>query len=267
MDNYKESSRFIRKQRPDAAVGTILVDNFVESLHRLGLLPKNVPVERSAPEPLPPHTTHLDEALKEYRSQLHTPELVKATWESIWRSWGRQAALWPLLPNIESTQRDIAELEREDYAIRYEPGIFLRRDTAYYLLPKMFAKMRIKSPWPLEEVTSEFEHDGYHAMEITTDAPHGGTTEEQLIDQFASRRAEGQTLIDYIIGAHFSKLVTDCYFDENGTWSRLLGSRIEGKTVVARFDRNGVLTISNDWHPRYSEKRLGARSVMRIGIR
>lgn len=108
-------------------------------------------------------------------------------------------------------------------------------------------------------VTNEADQWGWRYVEASRVAPYRRTNEAGLREQLNQRGRVGQTLNEYVVAAQMSKSLTGHYLDED-TWSRLFGSRGDGRVVAADFDADGYLYVYPNWDPQERDGDLGGRS-------
>lgn len=230
------------------------------SAERLGLLLKRLSGRDAKPEP---SEDLLREAIREYKTQPHTPELVTETWQARWQVWGERAGLSIVVPDFPDTQEGLAEREQKGDKPIYVPPELATQESRY-LLAKIWPNVTSYSVQEGNPVTNEVDHLGWKYVEASVDAPHRNTQEADLRKMFASQGREEMTLTEYIIASQDSKLRTDRFFDEGATWSRLLGSRSMGGVVRALFGSDGRLRVYWGLAPQDSGPGLGGRSSVGV---
>ncbi|MFZ5366098.1 MAG: hypothetical protein ACOZBZ_02295 [Patescibacteria group bacterium] len=209
----------------------------------------------------------LEEAIQEYKTQPHTPELVTKTWERLWQVWGGGVNLNFIVPACNRPQEKLVELENlpEPRMMIYCPDKIATPE-GLFLLGEIFPHME---SWSLEKgarVINEVNVGGWYDIEARIEAPYTGTTEDGLRKLFASQGRTGQRLATYIIGAQFSFLITGHYFDDSRSrQSRLLGSRCWDRVLYARFHWSGRLIVFADLLPQFHDSLTGGRSEVLVG--
>lgn len=204
----------------------------------------------------------LKDAIIEYKRGSLTPELVNSTWQTVWRVWGESVEHQFQIPACDRSDKELATLKSEGR------GIVLTPDEIYtpeglILLGRIFPEMKSWSTEAGTTVTNEVNRGGSIDIEMSVGAPYRtaqGYTEQELIDKIVSDNRDGQRLATYIVGSQFSKLLTDKYFDQDDTWSRLPGSRDEGRVVDADFYSDGHLNVDDYWSREDRYPGLGGRS-------
>lgn len=260
VQNYKEISRSGRRTDPRFKIGTALVDSFVDSLRDQKLLPDRF--QELQIDSKNERFKDLDLVVNEYKTQPHTPELITNIWQAIWQAWGRKVGLNLTVPSCDRTQEELTQLEKDGKRMIYVPQEVATQENRY-LFDKIFPKMQDHNVTEENLITNDNTQEGWLDIEVNPDAPNRRTTEENLREQFVSREREGQSLSSYIIGSQLSKLVTDCYFDED-TASRLLNSRMDGDIIGASFHPSGYLRIHWRLDPGANDSYIGGRSVGRV---
>lgn len=200
---------------------------------------------------------NLELAAKEYKESPNSPEKVTAFWQAFWTENGKKVNLSISVPECPFTQKQLEEMRRKDKGPIYLPEE-LSTQKSRHLLGKMFPKMKSHSVEEGNSVTNEVARSGWRQFDMSLDALHLGTNENQLKEAMISQRDEEPTLNEYIVAGQASKLITGKYLDE-GSWSRILGSRLVGGVVSAYFDSGGLLHVISVWLPVYRDSRLGGR--------
>lgn len=189
----------------------------------------------------------LNSVIAEFRSgKLNTPEAVTLSWRLRWRVWGEKVGLNIAVPDFEGSQADLSEHLLKGDKPFYVPTEISTQATRH-LLGKIWPVMQSYSVAENTGVTNEVDHSGWRYTEATTDAPFLETKEGDLRNKIKKIEdgREGLTVTEYIIASQDHKLLTGRYFDQGDTWSRLLGSRGDGKVVDAGFHSGGFLYV--DW--------------------
>lgn len=187
----------------------------------------------------------IKKAVKEYRTGLHTPELVREYWQTLWREWGEKADLDIVVPACDRDQKKIDRLRGKDRRLVYVPQEVAGQETRH-LLGKIFPKMGSYSVRKGNGVVNISGEGGWFDIEDSLSSPNTRTTEGQLRKLFDEAGTRGMRLNTYIIGSQVARLETGYFFDET-TWSRLLGSQVEDRVVYARFAPDGFLYVSSYW--------------------
>ena len=193
-------------------------------------------------------------AIAEYKSQLLTPELVNKTWQTILGERGKRIDKTFDVPTCDRTIEELAQLQKENKAVLLIPDNLTLVD-----LGRMFPEMQ---SWAVQEGTTiadEQTEGGCIDIEMDLESPHRGTTEGQIDEFLKSQKRNGQRLKIFIFGSQLSKLSTGHYFDED-TWSRLPGSRYEGRMVDAHFRSRGYLGVGWSLIPKAHGPEVGFRS-------
>ncbi len=219
---------------------------------------KDIPPVTSKVEKDSEPASPLRQQLQEYKSQPHTPELVTATWQTVWQSWGERVDLKLPVPSLDRTPEELVELEKNGNMLVFVPDRLASQE-GRHLLGEIFPEMRSYSVEKGNPVTNEHNRGGWYDIEKSLDVPHTNTTEKEAKKIFDKQERNGQRLNTYIIGSQFSKLTAGHYFDES-TYSRMPGSRREGRVVGALFNPSGDLSVRPYWDPRFRGRSLGARS-------
>lgn len=196
-----------------------------------------------------------------YRNDPHTPELITRVWQIVWQYWGNRTEtdFWDIA--CDRTQQEITDLEKSGRGIIIVPHEIREMSNPYKFLLETFplsSNLRY-------QITPDMYNNSPHRtgtidIETSIDAPNRRTGEYQLPELFESQGVAGQNLIEYMIGSYFSKLTTGHYFDENGTRSRLIGSRRQYWAVDAHTDKEGQIFINSALDPEDRKPEIGARS-------
>lgn len=197
----------------------------------------------------------LEQAARENKNKFTNSELLTQFMRAFWQEAGRRIGRSIVVDNFPLTAKEIKEKQGKGYMPIFVPVEVGRVD-----LGKMFPEM---GSWAVQEGNSAVDtinNSGWLWIEASVDAPNLKTTQGQLEEKFKKERRQGQSLRTYIIGGQISKLLTDKYFDEGPTWSRLLGSRNDGGVFNANFDSGGCLGVHSRLDPEHHQGRLGGRS-------
>jgi len=206
---------------------------------------------------------NVKQAVKEYRSRLHTPELVTRTYQAIWHERGKLIGMFFEVSLCPYTQEGIAALEKQGKRVGYLPTE-LATQQSRHILGKIFPKMESYSVKKDNFVTNDENPSGWFDYETEVGAPYLDTDEKQLIEGLAKGGRKLLNLNQYIVAGQDNKLLTGQYLDEKGTWVRL-GSRSEGRVVFARFDRDGYLLVDWGLGSGHYRQNLGGRSSGDLG--
>ena len=200
---------------------------------------------------------------KEYRSKLHTPELVTKVHQTIWHERGKLVGMVFEVSPCPYTQEEIAALEQQGKRVGYLPAE-LAAQQSRHLLGKIFPKMESYSVKKDNFVTNDENSSGWFDYETEVGAPYLDTNEKQLVERIAKDGRKLLNLNQYIVAGRDNKLLTGQYLDEKETWVRL-GSRSEGRVVFARFDRDGYLLVDWGLGSGHHRQNLGGRSSGDLG--
>lgn len=203
--------------------------------------------------------SNVDQAVKEYQSKPHTPELVTKVYQAIWQERGKRVDAVFEVPQCPYTQKELADLKKRGKRVGYLP-VELAIQENRHILSQMFPQMG--SPVSLQKsnpVTNDENPSGWFDYETAVDSPYLDTTEEQLVRQVKEDGSRLLSLNQYITASQDNKLLTGQYLDEDATWARL-GSRLEGRVACAFFRRVGRLEIRWSLEPGGNSRNLGGRS-------
>lgn len=208
--------------------------------------------------------TGLRSALADYESKSHTPELLTATFQAIWKDRESRVAhlldkpLAPVVP-CDRTAEEIKQLEAEGRRLAYLPPELATQENRH-ILGSMFPKMQGNSVEEGNTVTNEQVRSGWFDYEAAIQAPHLYTNEKKLRKLLAKQGRLGMNITEYVIAGQDSKLFTGKYLDQDSTYVRLLGSRYDGDVVSAGFGPDG-LVVSWSLGPDRHGPGWGGRSV------
>ena len=200
----------------------------------------------------------LEQAVREFKEKPHTPETVTKYWRTLWSVWGEKAGLSLTVPPCDRTVEEIKQLEKEGRKLVYVPEKLASQESRH-LLGNIFPDMQSHSVREGNPVTNESSQGGWFDIEASLDSPNLNTTEKDLRNKFKREGRDGQRLNTHIVGSQDAKLQTGHYFDEN-TWSRLLGSRVDGHVADARFHVDGGLHVYWRLGPQSHDSHRGGRS-------
>ena len=218
-------------------------------------LNQSTPNTQKYKNPEPIQDSALVERIREYKAEPTNPVLVTNLWEEFIRTkiTGHEISV-PSLPVCDRSREELEALKVVGRGMIYNPGL------SYPILGRIFPKMQSYSVKEDSPIKDEFERVGWVDIEMTVDSPNLNTTEPKLQEVLIAQGKDGQRLSTYIWGSQMSRELTGRYFDQGSTWSRLLGSRGEGRVIDADFRKGGYLDV--DWHLRasYHIPFLGGRS-------
>lgn len=197
----------------------------------------------------------LEQATVEYRNKPTNPETLTKFMDAFWADAGQRIGKSIVVDKFPLTAKEIKERQKNG-----EMAIFVPSEVSRVDLGKIFSKM---GSWSVKEgnsVVDKVKNSGWLWIEASVGAPNRNTTERQLEDIFKKVGKQGQSLRTYIIGSQIGKLLTDKYFDQGWTWSRLLGSGYEGRVLNAGFYSGGDLLVRSDLSPELHGEGLGGRA-------
>ncbi len=200
----------------------------------------------------------LEEAVKKFKENPQLPEIITQYWQTLWKVWGERVNLSLMIPFCDRTTEEIKQLEKEGRKLVYVPGEVASQENRH-LLGKMFPEMNDPSVRKDNFVTNDSNQGGWFDIEASFDSPNVNVKEKDLEYQFNKKRKAGQRINTYIVGSQDAKLQTGHYFDENN-WSRLLGSRGDGRVVRVLFHVNSGLDVRWGLVSRGRLSRWGGRS-------
>jgi len=199
------------------------------------------------------------QAVKEYRFQPHTPELVTRTYQTIWLEQGELVGMVFEVCPCPYTQEELADLEQQGKRVGYLP-VELATQQSRHLLGKMFPQMRSDSVWESNPITNNENPSGWFDYETRIDAPYLNTNEDQLEEKVVEGGRMLLSLNQYIVAGQDSKLLTGQYLDEERTWARLGSRDEEGRVIGANFNQDGNLRVRWSFGSDHHTQRLGGRS-------
>lgn len=210
---------------------------------------------KDIPFPSLEQTLSLEKATREYKNNPSKPESLTRFMRSFWVEAGQRIGKEYIVSEFPLKSQEIKERTKNG-----QMAIFVPAEVSRVGLGKMFPKM---GSWAVAEgnsVVDVVNNSGWLWIESSIDAPNINTTEKQLKDIFKKTKRQGQSLRTYIIGGQISKLLTDKYFDQGLTWSRLPGSCGRGGILRSGFGSDGPLNIRSGLLPGYHVESLGGRS-------
>jgi len=197
----------------------------------------------------------LERVTREYKNEPTNPEYLTQFMSAFWAEAGQRIGKSIVVSEFPSRSKEIKERAESGQMAIFVPAEVYRVD-----LGKMFPKM---GSWAVQEdnsVVDVVNNSGWLWIESSIDAPNRNTTQEQLERKFKKEGKKGQSLRTYIVGGQVSKLLAGEYFDEGSTWSRLLGSRDEGRVLYSCFGSVGYLGVGSGWGPGDLVEDIGGRS-------
>ena len=199
-------------------------------------------------------TLGLEQATREYKNKPTSPELLTRFMQAFWQEASQKIGRNIVVHEFPLSAKEIKERQK-----RGEMAIFVPDGVDRVDLGKMFPKMQ---SWAVQKESSAVDvinNSGWLWIEASVDAPNRNTTQGQLEEKFKKEGKQGQSLRSYIIGGQISKLLTDKYFDEGATWSRLLCSYDDCGVLDAYFDSGGDLVVNSYWDPGDHRGNMGGR--------
>lgn len=200
----------------------------------------------------------LASVIEAYQNQPHTPEFVTQTHQAIWQTRGELVGASFEVTPCPYTQEQLANFEAKGMRVGYLPAELSTQQTRH-VLGEMFLKMQSHSVQKDNSVTNDESPSGWFDYEAAIEASYLDTKEGQLKDAI---KKDGRTILSlnqYIVAGQDSKLFTGQYLDEARTFVRL-GSRCDGRRVLAYFDRDGSLNVDWRLHAGDHYPDLGGRS-------
>jgi len=198
--------------------------------------------------------TDIDQAVKEYQSKPHTPELVTKVHQVIWQARRERLGLIGVTCKVTPcpyTQEELKDLEQKGRRLGFLPTE-LASQLSRYRLGQMFPEMGSGSVKEGNDITNDESPSGWFDYETAVDAPYLDTVEKKLAyeKQLTERiLKDGRKLLSlnqYIVAGQDSKLLTGRYLDEEKTWTRL-GSRRVGHVIGALFYPDGKMFVFFDF--------------------
>ncbi|MDP3974277.1 MAG: hypothetical protein Q8P92_05600 [Candidatus Daviesbacteria bacterium] len=195
----------------------------------------------------------LEQAVAEFKTKPHTPEVVTEYWRTRWSVLGSKVGLKIEVPDSPYHRDEIVDMEHLQVprAPIYMPSELTATPAGLILLGKMHPQMGswvVKAGTPVKHTDSR---GGWFDIESGWQTPYTGTNRKDLEELAKQNHWKGQRLTAYIIGSQNSKDLTGHYFDELGLdkagWVRLLGSRRKGEVGGARFYSDGSLGVYWIW--------------------
>lgn len=206
------------------------------------------------------HKDSLLQAVKEFKTNPLTPELVTATFQTLWHVRGESVGVEVVVSPCDRSAQELAELTKAGRRIGYLPEqAGTQKDRP--LLAKMFPQLRSYSVEEGNPVVNEANRSGWFDYEASIDAPYVNTTEDQLRKKVTEEARLGMNLNEYIVASEDSKLFTGKFLDQDSTWVRLLGSRRDGGVVSADFGSGGYVDVYSLLKSGNHDPFLGGRSV------
>ncbi len=207
----------------------------------------------------------LRQAAQELNRNFFNPEAVTNFQQAFWQvprgGEGFTFDIPPLSATSEQLKKPFIDIEgRELLPLTIYIPEELRGKEGLIKLGKMFPELgsySVKEGTPIEDV---YHRTGYIRVEGVIDSPNPNTNEDQLRKHFNSQGVLGQRLITYIIASRQMKIIKGQYPDQGTTWSRLLGSRGDGRAVCAHCLPGGRVHVDRGLGPRDRGASLGARS-------
>lgn len=264
----RQNTNRANKTEADAAKMLVIASENYRNVIGEIELPKDEQPIAEAQAPAAPRievvSAPLDKALSEYRTKPHTPELITDFQRVLWGEISRVAGVDVVVPVVLESPKEIEEKERKGKGIILVPDAYAQQAQR----PLIAAAFRlvnngyVPKHWSMQadnSVTNDLIHTGYRWIDMSIDAPHTGTNEQQARNAARKEGAEGINHSEYVIAGLQSKLVSGKYLDQDRTWIRELGSSSDGRVVRSCFDPSGYLGVVSVLSPRDRGGGLGAR--------
>ncbi len=195
------------------------------------------------------NTPAIGSAIEKYKKLPLTPELVNDIWTTFWQEGGKRIGHTFNVPRCNCTSDELRELWSLDR------GVLLIPDEVYtpeglILLGKMFPQITSQVLRNNTSTKNERYEGGCIIIDMDIDPPYM-SDDMSISETEALKYAETikgkrigkhpQRLSTYLIGSEFSHLLTGKYFDDNGTFSFLPGSRwtFDDRILLVRLGEKG----------------------------
>lgn len=204
-----------------------------------------------------------------YRNDLYNPELVVDFQKAFWQVPRGGKRYTFRVPDLNWTQDEMSRpmkgVERISRRFREKlhPGMMValpeefRGKEGLVLLGKMWPEelgsSRVQEGTP---VVDDYDFTGFVKVEASDESPNRDTKEADYA-HLITPTVRGQRAVTYIVASEQNKVIGQ-YFDLN-SWSRLPGSRVEGRVVVADFDSDGDVYVDWRWGRGGRDPGLGVR--------
>lgn len=182
-----------------------------------------------------------------------SPIEITSYWQTRLQDWDEV-----VVPVYSGTAEQTAAIHEAGDRIIYVPPQATTLE-GIGILDAMYPSMKIHRAVREASLVSDGSSSGYLAVESSYFAPNLNTKEDELRKILKAQGKEGMSLPAYLIAAEDSFDRTGHELDWINTWTRLLGTKKDGKPVFATFS-SGVLIL--DWHlePHHNMLHLGGRS-------
>lgn len=189
-------------------------------------------------------------------------EIVTLEWQNIWKRWGEKVGLTLTVSDFPDSEEVRYKMKLGAKPIYIPPE--LSNPDALPIFARMWPKTRSYLLTGNLSI-NENVHSGWRYVESTPNIQYEFLSEVQLKRFLQDEGREGLTLNEYIIASEHSKISNGKFFDENGSWTRLLSSNIQGKTLSVGFYPEGDLRFGSGWNPDAIYPYVGGRSSQAIG--
>ena len=207
----------------------------------------------------------LIQAIHEFDSGELRPELVKSTWDIIWKEWGKKIGHEFQVPEFDGTRDDL-ELQRAKY--RRVPLLIPDEVmTPEGLL--FFSRLKTHGIMLPEEAILQIRNDSEKGGLVYVDLEprtHLGWDHDRFRAQLTGRE-HGQRLATYMVASHFRKLASGSsgrYLDDDLTYSRIPGSTFgDNQSVTASFNPDGSMIVIPGIELSITRSHIGWRTEVR----
>lgn len=199
----------------------------------------------------------LTDLVRKYKENPLTPELINRFWRTFLEISIKTQGLDIPVPTIECDRT-----QKELDALRKKVSMWVPETKLTYLqLGEIFPNMKNSAVEKDGLIKDEFEQDAKGVdVGVKVNSPNRNTTERDIERFLKEQGRKGMRLSAFILASQASKVLTGEYLDQDGTWSRLLGSSSGDYVFGARFDSDGRLYILWNLPPEYRKPYLGGRS-------
>jgi len=183
-----------------------------------------------------------------------TPGDYSDYWSERWEAFGTIIGADIPRARVDRSRDEVQELHGQGRKLVLRPeGITLAH------LGQIHTSLGSWATQPNSPVESDARF-GYLDIEKSTKAPNLRTNVADLARIAQETGRHGMTLETYIIGSEDHFDLTGEYFDHGyQTWSRLPGSRRDGRVLHAYFYADGYLSASSTWTPDDRHDGIGGR--------
>lgn len=201
-------------------------------------------------------------ALHEYKTRPISAEVVDATWQAIWNSWGTTLNHKFAVPTCDRDAAELEELKAQGGGVLLIPDEVMTSD-GLLLLSSLRPHGILLPDDAIAILGTNNGVGGCLDIEMDSRTPNLNMKDEEFKRKLEAEKRNSQRLATYLVGSRFNQLLTGEYFDQDRNVSA--SSRLEG-FVVATFHPDGSMIVIPHVDLEITLPHLGWRSEGRKSV-